>query len=567
MFFDTYTKLGEAYIRDKLAAAQPRHAAPLYGGLAGQTMVLKLDDGPALEYKFIDGKKLELIENGGTAVVCEYAALALRNMVLVTHLIPEQLHGYQLIIDTKSKLVTVFKTLFCGYIDEREVQRKIYYGYIEGEGNAPEARHGLTSRLEGKGFWWKDDDGTEMLVFHPAVIYSTFVELTNPRGGLTISAPSDYIRIDDRFFIYSRVEAEYSGTLVLDVIDVASVKKIGVRLGFDENDEVDYFIYNGVGEITGQAATFSPLTDFVGDRNTADNGYDICAGESNRPVYRPRKLHRNYSKAEVDEIIAKSCSIFEGDTMMSGSNNMDYTDYMVGKQFSVVFDDGPAWDYDITEMGKLKWRDKGTEAWHEEIYRAYEPADDLIFFTHVHTGSDPYRCVSIAVDFSNGLATVVDSQIGNKRTDNEVGNKVLFGVLECEGVKAPETRRHCFTNDLVGKSIAWTYSDSMSSVHIYSSPYSYSWSICQDNFDGGMTWSSPCLYVKLREDAYLFGWVEETCGGNQCLVVFNPRIMHDGGFFFGMFGTGLSVSSLGAYARWAGSYDIMKYFENRHGGK
>ena len=103
MFFDTYTKLGEAYIRDKLAAAQPRHAAPLYGGLAGQTMVLKLDDGPALEYKFIDGKKLELIENGGTAVVCEYAALALRNMVLVTHLIPEQLHGYQLIIDTKSK--------------------------------------------------------------------------------------------------------------------------------------------------------------------------------------------------------------------------------------------------------------------------------------------------------------------------------------------------------------------------------------------------------------------------------------------------------------------------------
>ncbi|MDX9727219.1 MAG: hypothetical protein RBT38_12595 [Bacteroidales bacterium] len=37
-------------------------------------------------------------------------------------------------------------------IDDREVQRHIYYGYVEKNGQAaPETRHHLTNRIEGKG--------------------------------------------------------------------------------------------------------------------------------------------------------------------------------------------------------------------------------------------------------------------------------------------------------------------------------------------------------------------------------------------------------------------------------
>lgn len=467
MFYDKYNKLGKSSILEKLSEVTgPRHTAQLYGGLKGRTFRIKLDDGTAAEYSFLDESNLELRGAEGKTLRCPYGALKLRQAVLISHLVPKELYSYQLVIDEDSGLVTVFETLFCGYEDEREVQRKIHYGYLDSKPE-PKTRHKLTNRMEGKGFWWKDDEGTEMLVFHPSVIYSTFVELTDPRGGLTISAPSDYIKIDDRLFIYSRVEAEYSGTFVLEVTDVAEVKKIGVRLGFDEKDALDYYIYTAAGEITGQAAVFSPLNDFEGDIKVSDNGFDIFAGESRRPVYRPSKLHKSYTKEEVDEIVARGCSIFAGDTMMSGSNNMEYTDFMVGKSFSLVFDDGSAWDYEILDKGSLKWREKGSDKWQSEVYRAYEPADDLVFFTHVHTGSSPYRCLSFAVDFSNGLATAVDAHIGNKRSESEVGNRVIFGVLEYPGVKAPETRRHCFTNELVGKSIAWTYSDSMSSVHVY----------------------------------------------------------------------------------------------------
>ena len=89
---------------------------------------------------------------------------------------------------------------------------------------APEKRHGLTNRIEGLGTWWKDDDGAEALYFFPSVVWSSFVELSHPRGGITITAPSDYIKISDRYYIYSRAEQEYSGRFTLEVLDLFTVR-------------------------------------------------------------------------------------------------------------------------------------------------------------------------------------------------------------------------------------------------------------------------------------------------------------------------------------------------------
>ena len=116
--------------------------------------------------------------------------------------------------------------------------------------SAPGKRHKTTNRLEGKGFHWVDDRGVELLTFYPSVIYSSFVEISNPRGGITICCPSDFIKVNDNLFIYSRIECEFSGTMVLEVIDLYGVKQIGVRLGFDENDELDYVMYRAKGDIT-----------------------------------------------------------------------------------------------------------------------------------------------------------------------------------------------------------------------------------------------------------------------------------------------------------------------------
>ena len=252
---------------------------------------------------------------------------------------------------------------------------------------------------------------------------------------------------------------------------------------------------------------------------------------------------------------------------MKGTNDMDESEYMIGKSFAIKFDDGTTGlEYEIVALNTLKWRNVGETEWHEEMYKAFEPAENIILFSHMQTGTPDHHNITNAIDFSNGLVTCVDAKIGNYRSAWEVGNCVHFGVLEMEGVTPPTVRRHEFTTDLVGKSYAWVYSDTMSSIHVYSSPESYSWTIFLDGNAGGMMWSSPCFYIKLREDAYMFAWVEEKCNGSQGLMVFNPRLMHDAGYFFHADHEGLSLTTFGAYSRTCGEFDIKKYFDMKNRG-
>ena len=176
------------------------------------------------------------------------------------------------------------------------------------------------------------------------------------------------------------------------------------------------------------------------------------------------------------------------------------------------------------------------------------------------TGDPDFANLTHAVDFTNGLATTVRARIGSWRSWWEVGSEVRFGTLQYGDLAAPFARRHHFTDDLVGRCYAWSYSKMLNSIHMYSAPESYSWTILREDGSGGPTWSSPCWFVKLRPDAYLFQWVEENCNGKQGLVVINPRILHDGGFFFGVGTEGLSLNTTGAYGRELGRCDILKYF-------
>ncbi len=566
MFFYIYNKLTPEAIAAGLGSRPAAAGATAgYTGLAGEELAVHLDTGIQLVLKVESGDSLLLSENGGEAVSCAYRALKIREAVLLSLMVPGTVRGWQLILDTATRKVTVFETWFCGYEPaNREVQREIHYGYMDwskGSGEV-EGRHGLTNRLECRGLHWKDDMGVEILNFFPSVCYSSMVELSDPRGGITVCAPSDYIKINDVLYIYSRVECEYSGTFVLEVLDMYKVQNIGVRLGFDDKDALDYRMYTADGCVTGAGATFEGMTDY---------GTEIKLGfpgarekkKGQRAVYRPRLMHPEIPFSTVQEYAKKNFRQFGGSSVMNSYNEMPLSDFMVGKSFTVRYDNGPVWEYKVTGLRELQWREPGEESWHTEIYQAYEPAEDLIFFSHFHTGHPRYRNVCIAIDFRYGLTTCIDAHIGNERSNFEAWHTAWFGVLEMEGITPPLVRRHGYTDELVGKSFAWIYSDTMTSIHVYSSPESYSWTIFLPNGSGGLMWSSPCLYIKLRDDAYLMSWIEETCNGNQGTFVFNPNLMHDAGFFYGVEDEGVKVNAFGAYARHCGEFDIKKYFDKK----
>ncbi|HEY4212696.1 MAG TPA: MoaF N-terminal domain-containing protein [Steroidobacteraceae bacterium] len=574
-----YTDLTEAQVTQLLkpAASGPASKSPFSNALAGKHIkIVTADGGPTLEYTFKNARELELSENGGKAIKAGYGALEDRSLVLVSHLIPGTHRGFNLVVDPETRLATVFEIYFNGYAaDEtaaaaaanpkrqpqfkngrrnREVQRKIWFGHLDGAG-APLGKHVFTNRMEGRGIYWKQDNDIEILEFYLTVSYSNLIELTRFGGEMTVCAPSDYIMVNDHQFIYSRVECEFTGTFTLQLIDLFDTTQKGVRLGLTDKDELEYYMYSGKGEITGQTATFE-----VFGNNSETRGP--------RRVYRPIETFETMTDDDVKQQVLNHAVTF-GDGQGTGAASMggyrsELITKFVGKQLSVKMDNGgPAIDYDFTDAKHLKWRYHGDSNWREARYEMYEPDNELYFFAHLLDAEFPRSCAMVALDVKNGLSTVVKGTTGTAFRNNETHPTYYFGVLNMEGGPTPPTYlRHGWTDEMVGQCVTWNYqpgNPGLTSMHFYATPNTYSWIIFNPDGSGGMQWSSPGWYSKLRDGVYIMAWVEEACNGTLGVICFNQRLMHDAGFGYHVGRGGLSLSSIGARARHAGKFEIGDY--------
>ena len=553
-----YTKLTEAQITAKLGAApNPKSASPLSDVFVGKSLRIVTDQGPTLSYRFATNNRLTVAESDGRAVEAGYGALTLDRVALFTHLVPGTQRGYHVVVDQESGLATVFEVWFSGFTDNREVQREIYFGYVAETGKAvPESRHALTNRIEGKGFYWRQDTGVETLELYPSTFYSNFVELTRSGGELGFCAPSDYVKINDDLYVYSRVECEFSGVQTLYVLDANRAEQVGVRLGFDASDALEYYVFAGRGEWVGQLAQFERFGDVAATPMPAPaNGAPLAKGA--RRVYRPMRSGWTMTKDEVNALTEKN--VFGPPSPMAG-NKGPVSDFLVGKELTLRFDNGVTVSYRFDEIQALRWRREGDSAWHEERYESWESAPGVVMFGHLVTGAANHDCYKVVADFDHGLATCIHGTIGSQYIANEAQAETWFGVIEMEGVTPPKYRRHHFTDELVGRAVTWNYSPGLTSMHLYTTPHSLSWIIFGESGAGGMEWSGPASYVKIRDELYLAYWLEEACNGTLGTIVVNLRTMHDCGIGYHCGRDGLRLSAMGAHARHAGRFDIAKYY-------
>ena len=573
-----FTNLTEDQIRQKLrvAANGPPCQSAFSTALTGTSLKIMTDPaptsehpGPKLEYKFLNNRDMSVSINGAKAVKAGYGALELKQLLLISHLVPGTDKGYNVIIDRHTELATVFETWFGAAFDpeinRREVQRQVYYGYIDDGSITPGKRHHPTNRLEGKGIYWKQDNGVETLEFYCSIISSIFLELTRTGGELAFCSPSDYIMINDHQFIYSRAEAELGGILTLHILDLHAMDQVGMRLGFDEQDGLEYYMFRGKGKVTGQIATFEEF---------GNNGEEIPYGDSQRPtepgmrmVYRPLRNFPVMTDAEVRDQVLNHAHAF-GDGKGSGADGMggyktELVDKLIGKSLTIRMDrNGPVIEYIFDELRKLRWRYEGDHNWREAFYEAYEPDEELYFFAHFLDAEFPRSCAMVALDMKNGLSTLLKGTTGTPYRNNETHPAYYFGIFEMEGIIPPRYHRHGWTDELVGEAFTWNYQPGkggLSSMHLYASPNSYSWTIFMPDGSLGMQWSSVAWYSKLRDDVYIMSWVEEACNGTLGVICFNRRTMHDAGFGYHVGPNGLSLSVIGARARHAGKFKIQKY--------
>ena len=584
-----YTKLTGDQIDQKLAAtaAGPKCASELSDVLAGKSLKIVTDKGPVLNYSFKSKNRLTLSEDSGAAVEAAYGALPLNHLVFFSHMLPKTRKGYNVFIDLNTNLVTVFEVWLCSgkkevtrtkkefTIDDREVQRQFYFGYVDVPGKeAPKKLHHTTNRLEGTGLYWKQDTGIETLDLYPSVSSTNFVELTRHVDDLSYCAPSDYIMVNDNLFIYQRTECEFSGIMTMYALDLFTEAQVGMRLGFNEKDDLEYYLFRGKGEVVGNLTSLAPFDEHgdkvdLGRTNAPQpNQQGAAPPKGYRTVYRPSRDFRNMTEEEVYQAAEKSTRTFTGDANTPqeqggsmGGNALPFSDLLVGKEFTLRYDnEGPGWNYKVLDLYNLQWRKEGDKEWQKETYRAFEADEKLVFFAHIVSGSRPRSCRRIALDLTNGLTTCILSKMGTKYYGNEVSYRAIFGAAEMAGVEAPQYVRHGFTEELVGRGFTRSYSDQMTSMHLYTTPHSSAWTIYTQNQTLGMQWCAPALYVKLRDGVYIFDLVEEACNGAETCIIENVRTKRACGFGFSGGERGVGLNTIGAIAREVGGYDIKRFF-------
>jgi len=571
-----YTKLTKSQIGEKLKASAgsgPVCCSEYTGELSGKSIRILTDDGPVFEYSFRDNKNLS-VKADSYSYTGSYGALTLKNMIFFSHMIPAEQKGYNVFIDQDTSLVTIIEVWLSSgrkevtmggreiVIDDREVQRQIYYGYVAKDGQPPpEERHHLTNRIEGKGMYWKQDTGIETIELYASVVSTNFVELTRHMDELGYCSPSDYVLVDNNMFIYNRTECEFSGIFTAYAVDLFSETQVGVRFGFNEKDELEYYMFRGEGKIVGELTPMDPF-----EKQGDEPMFAQAPGAPNSPqvkgqrmAYRPARDFPYMTNEEVHEAAQKSTTSFNH-TDMDG-NNMPFSDLLVGKEFTLRYDrGGPVIHYRVEEKFKLKYREDQKSTWLEAEYRAYEPDDNLAWFSHILVDSKPRTSLQIALDLTNGLTTCIHSQMGTEYFGNEVSYYAIFGVADLDGINPPRYLRHELSDHLVGHAWSWTYSNNMTSMHLFTAPNSHSWTIYTADQTLGAQWCAPSLLVKVRNGVHILAECEEACNGSEMVVMVNEKIRHDCGFSFQGDKEGVRLNLVGAIGRYVGCYDIKEYY-------
>ncbi len=581
LFRIDWTALTDAQIGEKLDAvanAGPQCASQTDLSLAGTIMQIACDagttgnDGPSLSYRFLTGNRLLLSENGGAGVNAGYAALDLGELTFLAHLIPGTLRGFAVVVDNHTRLATVFELWFGGYDKRgREVMREVYQGYVHADGEAaPTKRHEFNNRLEGAAYHWQQDTGAATLDFYDSIAYTHWVELTRMDRSQGYCAPADYIEIGHGKYIYTRTECEFSGIFTVYAFDVNALEQVGLRLGFNAADELEFQAFRGTGEWLGQIAKFEdfgstdggPMLPRPGPGQTAD--VDATA-KGARAVYRPMETYRTMTKAEVDAIVPDNTTVFgravgEG----SGATGMAYhvespSEALIGRDVRVEYDDGPVMEYEFSSVDELRYRKDGG-SWITARYHAWEAIDGVFLFGHALSGEPNHDGHITVLDFEEGKATCYNGYLNTPYIANEAGCRHLFGRLVADGAPDPGDARHEYTLDMLGRCITYSYQPGLTSMHLYSTPNTTSWIIFTPERSAGLQWAGSGAQVKIRDGLYFLYWIEEACNGTLGTILLNMRTMHDIGIGYHCGTEGLSISPVSALLRHAGQFDLERFF-------
>jgi hypothetical protein len=255
-----------------------------------------------------------------------------------------------------------------------------------------------------------------------------------------------------------------------------------------------------------------------------------------------RKWDLDVPKEVVKEVVARYGSSPEkyAHSRMAGPHTPPDTDFFVGKTLAFRSEER-VFTFVFTALNELRFLEPGQE--EKTCYCNVKTMDNEIFFVNfLVPGWECSRQISLIPDMKTGCATVCDAHIGTEYCNIDVDREFFFGRLDGVGEGGA---LHGFTDEIVGRAMLWEYApDVMKIKHMYVSNLFYTYT-AYTRFGAWMS-TNPADYVKIRDNKYLFSFVEERQAGLQALFLIDFDACHDIGSFYGVGTDHITSACVGA---------------------
>jgi hypothetical protein len=177
-------------------------------------------------------------------------------------------------------------------------------------------------------------------------------------------------------------------------------------------------------------------------------------------------------------------------------------------------------------------------------YELFEMQPGLFFLHYRRADEDHPVVVTMALDTTNGQATGAVGELGLD-PDPHLARQQWF---QGHTADSDETAAHERTLELIGHRIRYAYSRDDVYDHVYLNENLFTW-LCMGGAELGVGDTDACTYWKLREQTYLFSWLEKNVGV-EGMVLIDLAALRTVGIQFGLDqATGDLVNiTMGAYA-------------------
>ncbi len=242
---------------------------PYYEGLAGQSLTLRYDNGRVLKYAFKDDHSLVWEDGNDGQPREEYyeALLADENVVFFEHIVKDSFpqQAFITVLELDTRLVTTFFSVIGNEVSTREVDRDIVFGFIDDGSAAPSARHSLTTELVGRSIIWTYSPTFSIQHIYASKWYSAFVDFNSFYGGMLLSSPCNYVKINDHVYIYSWVETEGAGVQGFALMNLYDMHDVGCFFGINGSSRFECYTFGAHGKYVGQLTNFDIPNDHAVD--------------------------------------------------------------------------------------------------------------------------------------------------------------------------------------------------------------------------------------------------------------------------------------------------------------